>query len=274
MSIGKKNRLAKLFHQVSGRSVIIPLDHGATIGPVIGLVDICQTVRKLSADLNMVQGLVLHRGVMGKVIDSISPYDIPTKILHLSASTGTSMRPTEKMLVASVEDAIRMGADAVSIHVNVGVDAEPAMLKDFGSVASRCQQWGLPLLAMMYVRVNGQVSNAVSDIKNAARLAAEMGADLVKVGYPGSAEAMQEVVDGCFVPVLIAGGERCATTEMALSMVTQAIAGGAAGVCMGRNLFQHDSAGAFLGMVGRKVHGFAADSPLSTKLEGAHMALL
>ncbi|TDR73331.1 2-amino-3,7-dideoxy-D-threo-hept-6-ulosonate synthase [Paludibacterium purpuratum] len=256
MNIGKKSRLARLFHPVSGRGVIVPLDHGATLGPIQGLTDPAQCIAKLCGDLSLVQGLVLHRGVLEQVSSVLSPYDLPARVLHLSASTAVSPKVTEKALVASVEDALRMGADAVSVHVNLGVDAEPDMLRDFGLVSSYCQQWGMPLLAMMYTRVDGQVSNATAHVAHAARLAAEMGADLVKVGYPGSAEAMEEVVGGCFIPVLIAGGEKCADNQQALQMVAQAIAGGAAGVCMGRNVFQQEHAADFINEVGLAVHGW------------------
>ncbi|MBB5020222.1 putative phospho-2-dehydro-3-deoxyheptonate aldolase [Chitinivorax tropicus] len=256
MNIGKKTRLANLFHPVSGHSLIIPMDHGATLGPVAGLVHPMQTITKLCADLELVQGLVLHRGVMEHVVQSLSPYDTPSRILHLSASTTVSPRSTEKALVASVEDAIRMGAVAVSVHVNLGVQAEPEMVRDFGLVASRCREWGMPLLAMMYTRVDGVVSQATHHICSAARLAAEMGADLVKVVYPGSAEAMREVVEGCFIPVLIAGGEKASNAE-ALSMVEQAMKGGAAGVCMGRNLFQQANMAGFIAQIGQAVHGIS-----------------
>lgn len=256
MNIGKKSRLARLFHPVSGRSVIVPLDHGATLGPIAGLTDPTQLIARLCGDLSLVQGLVLHRGVMEQASSVLLPYDLPARVLHLSASTAVSPKVTQKALVASVEDALRMGADAVSVHVNLGVDAEPDMLRDFGMVASYCQQWGMPLLAMMYTRAGGQFSNATSHVAHAARLAAEMGADLVKVGYPGSINAMAEVVSGCFIPVLIAGGEKCADNQQTLQIVGQAIDGGAVGVCMGRNVFQQEQTYDFINKVGAVVHGW------------------
>lgn len=255
MSIGKKARLARLLHPASGRSVIIPMDHGATLGPIQGLVDPVHSIAKLCADLSLLQGVVLHRGALAKVSEMLSPYDLPARILHLSASTVASPRVTEKSLVASVEDALRMGADAVSIHINLGVDGEPAMLRDLGRTASLCQQWGMPLLAMVYVRVAGQLSNATVDLAHAARLVAEMGADLVKVSYPGSAEDMAKLVEGCFIPVLIAGGEKCDSDQQVLHMVSEAIRGGATGVCMGRNAFQHDYTASFMQKIGFAVHG-------------------
>jgi predicted phospho-2-dehydro-3-deoxyheptonate aldolase len=262
MSSGKKVRMAKLFQKTSRKSVIVPMDHGATLGPIHGLVDIGETLSSMSLDVDLVQGLVLHRGVVDLVNKNMATQTLPARILHVSASTSVSGSPSAKMLVAGVEDALRLGADAVSVHVNLGVETDGLMLQDFGTIASQCQHWGMPLLAMMYVRAGGAVSIDVKEVKHAARLAAEMGADLVKVSYPGSAEAMQEVVDGCFIPVLIAGGEKCASPPAALDMVREAIRGGAAGVCMGRNLFQHEAPHAFAMAVGHVVHGHAGHGRL------------
>ena len=255
MLSGKKLRLSRLHHAVSGKSIIVPMDHGATLGPINGLIDLASAVSNLYDTVSLVQGVVLHRGAMERLGHMLPAHLIPTRIMHISSSTALSMNATAKSQVASVEDALQIGADAVSIHVNLGVETESQMMRDFGTIASQCQRWSMPLLAMMYVRVNGQVSTNVGDVKLGARVAAEMGADLVKVSYPGSAAAMHEVVDGCFCPVLIAGGERAETPQFALHMVRAAMSGGAAGVCIGRNLFQANDPGNFLRSMADAVHG-------------------
>jgi predicted phospho-2-dehydro-3-deoxyheptonate aldolase len=255
MSSGKKLRLSRLFHKTSGKSLIVPMDHGATLGPIDGLVDIGTTLRQISRNQALIQGMVLHRGVMEQIGSTMPGHLLPPRILHVSASTALDATFSGKSLVARVEDALRLDADAVSIHINLGDDQESAMLKDFGAVLSACQQWCMPLLAMMYVRANGKTSTEPADIKLAARLAAELGADLVKVSYPGSAEAMREVVDGCFIPVLIAGGEKSASQSATLHMVSQAMHGGAAGVCIGRNAFQAADPHAFMVAMAEVVHG-------------------
>ena len=148
--------------------------------------------------------------------------------------------PNAKMLVCTVEEAVRFGADAVSIHINIGADDEKDMLRDFGYVSREAQSWGIPLLAMMYTR-GKKIKNEfdVSVVKHAARVGAELGADIVKVPYTGSPATFREVVEGCFVPVAIAGGEKMETDEDILNMVRGSLDAGGAGVSIGRNAFQH-----------------------------------
>lgn len=150
-----------------------------------------------------------------------------------------------------------MGAEAVSIHVNLGAAAEPEMLRDFGLIAERCDRWGMPLLAMMYAPGEAG-AGAVGRVKHAARLAAELGADLVKVSFPGTREAMMEVVEGCFIPVLVAGGERHASDSRVVELAAQALEGGAAGICMGRNIFQCPEPARLLRELSAVVHGPSA----------------
>jgi fructose-bisphosphate aldolase/2-amino-3,7-dideoxy-D-threo-hept-6-ulosonate synthase len=161
-------------------------------------------------------------------------------IVHLSASTGRSGAPDSKTLVSSVEEAIRLGADAVSVHVNIGSDTENEMLRDLGMVAGDCMNWGVPLLAMAYPRGPG-IKNQydVDVVKHAARVAAELGADIVKTNYTGTPEGFREVVKGCTVPVVIAGGPKMRSDTDLLKMVRESIDAGGAGVSIGRNVFQH-----------------------------------
>jgi class I fructose-bisphosphate aldolase len=115
------------------------------------------------------------------------------------------------------------------------------MLKDFGRVSYEARNWGIPLLAMVYPRGEKiEDEYDVSVVKHAARLGCEMGADLVKVSYTGSIESFREVVEGCTVPVVIAGGARMDSDEGILEMVKGSIEAGGAGVSIGRNVFQHD----------------------------------
>jgi predicted phospho-2-dehydro-3-deoxyheptonate aldolase len=268
MNCGKSIRMGRLLHSVSGRSVIVPMDHGATMGPIQGLVNLRDALTPLCSASDLVQGLVLHRGTLQRSSELLPAQEMPPRILHVSSSTSINPVSGGKTQVAWVEDALQMGADAISIHVNLGVEQESVMMRDFGTLASACQRWGMPLLCMIYVRIQGQSSTRVEHVKLAARVAAETGADLIKVSYPGSIEAMHEVIDGCFVPVLIAGGDKSDSERSVLQMVRDAMAGGAAGVCMGRNLFQADDVARFLRSVADVVHSHVAtrdDIPLDSR---------
>ena len=251
MSYGKKIRLERIIDRNSRRTVIVPMDHGVTVGPIQGLVDMKKMVDAVSlGGANAVLGhlgLPLHgHRQHGKDVGLI---------LHLSGSTIWSPDPNAKILVNTVENAIRMGADAVSIHVNIGAASETDMLKDFGDVAVKCIDWGIPLLAMMYTR--GAKVKSESDptaVSHAARIAAELGADLVKVTYTGSAKTFRRVVEGCPIPVLIAGGEKADTDRAVFEAVKGALDAGGSGVCMGRNAFQHRNPLGMMRAVGAMVH--------------------
>jgi fructose-bisphosphate aldolase/2-amino-3,7-dideoxy-D-threo-hept-6-ulosonate synthase len=117
---------------------------------------------------------------------------------------------------------------------------ESEMLADMGSIADECEEFSIPLLAMMYPRgPNIKDSNDVEVIKHVSRLGAELGADVIKTNYTGSPETFREVVQSCPVPVVIAGGPKQKTVEGILKMVYDSIQAGGAGVSIGRNTFQH-----------------------------------
>ena len=249
--IGKAIRLERILNRDSRRTVIVPLDHGITLGPVKGIEQMAKTVdRIVSGGAN---AIVLHKGIVTAGHRG-SGQDIGL-IVHLSGSTVMGPDPNEKVLVTAVEEAIRLGADAVSIHVNLGAPTEAAMLLQAGRVARKCTDWGMPLLAMMYAR--GEKIKSPFDVKyvkHAARVAAELGADLVKVVYTGAVRSFREVVAGCPVPVVIAGGEKMESDRELLQMVHDSLQAGGAGVSIGRNVFQHKRPMKMVEAIGAIVH--------------------
>jgi predicted phospho-2-dehydro-3-deoxyheptonate aldolase len=248
---GKRLRLARLRDDRSGRSIFLPLDHAVTLGPIQG-VEQPWTLFQPAAAAG-IQGIIVHRGLLRRGVERTDGR-LP-RLLHLSGSTALGTAVARKVLVASVVEALALGADAVSTHVVLGGEGERVMLRDLGRVAAACDRWGLPLLAMMYVRRTGTDGRELAAaVRHAARVGAELGADLVKIQSPGTADDVCEVVQSCFVPVLLAGGDRAQTDREVLAMVHGAIAAGASGVCIGRNVFQHPAPGAFLRALGAIVH--------------------
>ena len=234
MDIGKKKRLNRIFRS-DGRTVIIPMDHGVTLGPVQGLVNMQEIVDKLAK--GDVDAIVVHKGI-AKTVNTGSI----GLIVHLSASTKLGPDPNRKVKVCSVEEALRMGADAVSLHINVGAPSEHEMLMKLGNIADECDNLGVPLLAMMYPR-GPNVTNEYDPemVAHAARLGAELGADIVKTNYTGSVETFQRVVQGCSAPVIIAGGPKAKTERDVLEATSGSIKAGGVGVSIGRNVFQHEN---------------------------------
>lgn len=233
--IGKKIRMERIIDRRTNKCVIVPVDHGVSDGPIDGIIDLASTIENVSK--GGANAVLMHKGMVGKGHRGYGS-DIGL-IIHLSASTGLSPDPNHKVLVTSVEKAIKLGADAVSVHVNVGSDMESQMIEEMGAIAETCDEWGMPLIAMMYPRgKNIKDSHDPEVVKLAARAGAELGADIIKTNYTGDPVTFKEVVDGCPVPVVIAGGPKVETEEDLFIMVKDAISVGGAGVAMGRNIFQ------------------------------------
>ena len=249
--VGKQIRLERIIDRNSRKTVIIPMDHGVTVGPIEGLADMREAISKVVAGganaILMHKGMVLagHRGT-GKDVGLI---------IHLSAGTSISPDPTAKELVCTVEEAIKLGADAVSVHINLGAETDNQMLRQLGYVSGQCSQWQIPLVAMMYTRGHKiKDEYNVENVKLAARVGAELGADIVKVVYTGSIETFTEVVQGCPVPVVIAGGPKMDSDEDIFEMVEDALEAGAAGLSIGRNAFQHEKPDKKIEALSKMVH--------------------
>ena len=238
---GKEIRMRRIMNKDSNKMIIIPVDHGATVGPISQITNIGKFLGDL--DEKYVNGVVLCKGQMGNK-DVIEKCRIP-KIVHLSNASVISSKPNNKILVGSVENAIALGADAISIHVNIGDENDNEMLRAFGKISDDCYKWGMPLLAMMYARKNNENDIRPQTIKILARIAQEMGADIVKVNYTGDPESFHEVVEGCSIPIIIAGGGDI-NEKQALENAYNAVKAGAAGVAYGRNVFQHKNYNEFI----------------------------
>lgn len=249
--IGKKIRLERIIDRQTHRTVIIPMDHGVTVGPVEGLEDMRSTISKVVA--GGANAILMHKGIV-RAGHRGTGKDVGL-IIHLSASTSLGPDPNAKELICSVEEAIKLGADAVSVHINLGAETEKEMLGQLGYVSERCLEWQMPLVAMMYTR--GSKIKDEYDVKNvklAARVAAELGADIVKVVYTGGVESFTEVVQGCPVPVVIAGGPKMDSDEDIFKMVAGALKAGAAGLSIGRNAFQHKQPEKMVAALCKMVH--------------------
>lgn len=192
--IGKQIRMERIIDRNTSRTVIVPMDHGVSSGPIYGITDLRDAIEQVVR--GGANAIVEHKGMVGAG-HRRSGKDVGL-IIHLSASTSLSPYPNTKTLVCTVEEALRLGADAVSIHVNIGDEMERQMLSDFGMVSSRAREWGIPLLAMIYPRGEKIANEYDPDVlKHAARLGAELGADIVKISYSGSVESFREVIAGC-----------------------------------------------------------------------------
>lgn len=226
--------MGRLFKQ-GKRLFIVPMDHGITSGPLGGLEDISKTVKQVSE--GGADAVIVHKGLARYISSNLAPVNCEL-IIHLSASTSLAADPSRKELVSSVEQAIRLGAAAASIHVNLGTPSEPQMLKDLGWAAEQCDRWGLPMLAMMYVKDGKPESEYdAGKIRHAARIAEELGADIIKVNYTATPDTFSMVTSSVKSPVIIAGGPKADSPDALYRMIKEAVAAGARGAAIGRNVF-------------------------------------
>ena len=247
--IGKRLRLRRLL-AADGRGVVVPMDHGVSEGPMRGLERPAETAAQVAR--GGADSLILHKGLVRTVGEALGGVGF---WLHVSASTSLNPDPNDKRLVATVEEAVRLGADGVSCHVNVGAPEESRMVEDLGRLSGECDRLGLPLLAMMYPRGH-EIRNPhdLELVKKVARLGYELGADVLKVPYTGTVESFREVCQGVDVPVLISGGPKTGKDEDFLKVVAGSIEAGGAGVSVGRNLWQHKDPAVMTRAVHRLVH--------------------
>ncbi len=232
MVSGKAFRVSRIVDR--GRMLCVPMDHSITNGPIRGLEEPELMVKMVAA--GGATAFLAHKGVL-KALKDAPPIGM---ILHLSANTAFGPTPNRKVLVSSVEEGVRLGADAVSVHINIGAREEPEMLVQLGTVADECDGLQVPLIAMMYPRGEGiKDPNDPNTIAHVARIGAEAGADIVKTVYTGSTETFREVVRKCPAPVVLAGGSKVDSDRALLEMADSVMKAGAMGVTFGRNVFGH-----------------------------------
>ena len=262
MHTGTAARLGRI--GTGGRYVIVPMDHGITLGAVRGLKRIEETIDAVTR--GGADAVLTQRGIAPRVHDNANGAGY---VVHLNGSTVIGPDANDKRLTGTVEGAIRAGADAVSVHVNVGSDHEPEQIEDLAGVTEEAARFGIPVLAMAYARGPGVEGDDPEALGHAVRLAEELGADVVKTGYSGDATSFEHVCESTRLPVVIAGGEPDGD-RATLESVRGAMDAGGAGVSMGRSIFQHDDPEAMARAVAAVVHD---DATAAEALERSGLAV-
>ncbi len=235
-SIGKTLRMRRLVDSISGSIIAVPMDHGFTLGPIKGVDRIAETAEKVYK--GGASAVIVHKGNVPRLVNVPS---LKGLMVHISASVSRSPHSAQKVLTASVEEVSRLGADGVSVHVNIGATGDKEMIQDLGMVADDANILGLPLLAMMYARDdNGKDDTSVDALAHIARIAQEAGADIVKINATPKGDGFDEVTQGIDIPIVIAGGAKSDDFAGFLETVEQCILKGASGISIGRNIFQAD----------------------------------
>lgn len=232
---GKTVRLGRILNRETGTTVIVPMDHGPE-----GWWEPLEDIRTLVRD--SVKGgadaLLLRRGPTKLLADEYAGKAGLVLRVGCAPSVRSDPIPFEA-LTSSVEEGVRLGADAIVYTSFLGAGREPESSRNFGILSDACDEWGMPLVGEVLLLKGPTVPTPydTEQIRIAARYAADEGADIVKVNYTGDTESFRKVVKYCPVPVIIAGGESGGSDRDVLKMIEDAMKAGAKGICIGRNIW-------------------------------------
>lgn len=249
---GSDRKLARLFHPETGRTVILPLDHGVAEGMLPGIEE-PQRLVELASSLP-VQAVILNKGGLRAYLS-----ELPLATLavgQLSGGTRHCLPPYARSLVCSVAEALRLGADLVAVQVNMANELEDRMLADLGAVVDEAHALGVAVLALIAPK-GDRVVNELDPtlINHCIRLGAELGADATGVPYSGDARGFARALAVSTVPVLVTGGPAKTDFKSFAVMLEAAMAAGAAGACIGRNVLAQPNPREALRRVVEIVHG-------------------
>ena len=240
---GMQSRLARIFRPATGRTVMLAIDHGYFQGPTSGLERVDLSIVPL---LPYADALMTTRGM---VRSTIPPAAAPPIVLRASGGPSVLRELSNEQLAVGMEDAVRINACAVAVQVFIGGEYETQSVRNMTRLVDAGQRYGIPVLAV--TAVGRELTRDARYLRLATRICAELGAHFVKTYYcePG----FDTVAAACPVPLVMAGGKKLPERD-ALTMAHHAISSGAAGVDMGRNIFQSEAPRAMIRAVGAVVH--------------------
>jgi len=262
---GKELRMARLFNRKSGRMVLVTLDHGICINPMKEMENPAKVVQQIiegGAD-----AILLTPGIAKRVYKDIGGR---ISLMLRIDGTATSLGPdlTNDELIFSVEGALRMGADAVATFGVIGVPREAQLSHKIGMVHDACEKWGMPMLTEMIPaellehqfksKAERKWPSDPEIVKYSARVAAELGADIVKGYYTGDPQTFKEVLSYCPAPYVVLGGPSSEDPDVFLSFIRESIDLGAKGVSVGRNVWAFQEPAALTRAICRIVHDDAS----------------
>jgi putative autoinducer-2 (AI-2) aldolase len=240
---GMKNRLARIFRPDSGRTVMLAIDHGYFQGPTTGLERVDLSIVPI---LQGADALMVTRGVLRS---TIPPTHRGGVVVRASGGPSILKDLSNERIAVDVEDAARLNVDALAVQVFVGGEQETQSIENMTKLVDAGYRYGIPVLGV--TAVGKELTRDARYLGLATRICAELGAQIVKTYYV--AEGFARVTAGCPVPIVMAGGKKLPERD-ALEMAYRAIQEGAAGVDMGRNIFQSHAPAAMLRAVASVVH--------------------
>jgi 3-hydroxy-5-phosphonooxypentane-2,4-dione thiolase len=230
MNWGMKNRMSKIIRPEDNRCVMLAVDHGYFLGPTERLEVPSNTIKPL---LSYADSLMLTRGILRTSVNPNTSIPIVLRVSGGSSVIGEDL--SNETITTSIEEAIRLNATCLALSIFVGSKYEHQTLSNLAKLVDNGEKYGIPILAV--TAVGKEMARDSRYLSLACRIAAELGAHIVKTYY---CENFEKVIEGCPVPVIIAGGKKLSKEVDALELAYNAIQHGAAGVDMGRNIWQSD----------------------------------
>jgi putative autoinducer-2 (AI-2) aldolase len=245
MDWGMSNRLAGIIRPENGHTVMLAVDHGYFLGPTEGLEVPRYTIKPL---LPYADSLMLTRGVLRTSVDSSTRVPIVLRVSGGTSIVGEDL--SNETITTSIEDAINLNASCLALSIFVGSRYEHQTLKSLARLIDKGEEYGIPVLAV--TAVGKEMARDAKYLALACRIASELGAHIVKTYY---CEEFEKVVRGCPVPIVIAGGKKLPSEIDALQLAFNAMKHGAAGVDMGRNVWQSNYPVPMIKAIRAIVHG-------------------
>lgn len=264
---GKKIRMARFFNQQSGNALLVAYSHGVIMGPLPGMMTLAE-MEKACDEMAAVDGLMVAPGMLPKLEEYFIGHDRPALMVHMDyQSYVRETLPYDQggtVELASVEQALAAGADGIMTYLYVGhpdPEIEKLEIERNARLARECERLGVvfmveALSAQLRRHPEHRTDIAIQTL--GCRIAAELGADMVKAFYPGSLENVTEMARTCPVPLMLAGGAKAADPEEAFGNADDAIKAGASGLVFGRNIFEANDVPATVQRYREIVHGDAA----------------
>jgi len=240
---GMQNRLARIFSPTSGRTVMLAIDHGYFQGPTTGLERVDVNILPLLPYCN---ALMLTRGILRSIVPASFTHGL---VLRASGGPSILKELSNEQMAVDMEDAVRLNVSAVAVQVFIGGEFETQTVHNMTRLVDAGLRYGIPTLGV--TAVGKAMTRDAKYLRLACRICAELGTQVVKTYYVP--EGFETVTASCPVPIVMAGGKKLPELD-ALTMAHRAISEGAAGVDMGRNIFQADAPAAMIQAVGKVVH--------------------
>jgi class I fructose-bisphosphate aldolase/fructose-bisphosphate aldolase/2-amino-3,7-dideoxy-D-threo-hept-6-ulosonate synthase len=244
-SFAKQIRWSRFLGRHSRRALIVPIDHGLTMGPIDGL----DSIHRVASWIVHpgITGVIMHKG-MATRLGGQGLLEGRGIMIHVNGMMSIAPSPDNKEMLTSVERAVRLGADGISLQINFDGTNDAHNLKLLGTAVDEADRFGLPVLTMLYDKDSGLGEDQrLARLRHLIRACVELGTDALKLAAPKDLSLIPALLDGVqdHTAVLFAGGQRCSDDEL-LELARAVVRHDASGLCVGRNVFQHENAMAML----------------------------